>query len=46
VIINQNDLTALIDNVRSQVKQWRSSLGEHGELPTSMLVEPSGWDIH
>jgi hypothetical protein len=32
VVINQNDLTALIDNMRSLVKQWRGSIGEHGEL--------------
>ena len=32
VVINQNDLTILIDNMRSLVKQWRSSIGEHGEL--------------
>jgi hypothetical protein len=32
VVINQNDLTTLIDNMRSLAKQWRSSVGEHGEL--------------
>jgi hypothetical protein len=32
VVINQNDLATLIDNMRSLVKQWRSSVGEHGEL--------------
>jgi|ERR1039458_2307783 hypothetical protein len=32
VVINQNDLSTLIDNMRSLVKQWRSSIGEHGEL--------------
>jgi hypothetical protein len=32
VFINKNDLTSLIDNIRSLAKQWRSSLGEHGEL--------------
>jgi len=32
VVINQNDLATLIDNMRSLVNQWRSSLGEHGEL--------------
>ncbi len=32
VAINQNDLTALIDNMRSLIKEWRSSIGEHGEL--------------
>jgi len=31
-VINKNDLTSLIDNIRSLAKQWRSSLGEHGEL--------------
>ena len=32
VVINQNDLSTLIDNMRSLAKQWRSSIGEHGEL--------------
>jgi hypothetical protein len=32
IVINQNDLTTLIDNMRGLVKQWRSSIGEHGEL--------------
>jgi len=32
VIVNQNDLATLIDNMRSLAKQWRSSIGEHGEL--------------
>ncbi len=32
VVINKNDLTSLIDNIRSLAKQWRTSLGEHGEL--------------
>jgi hypothetical protein len=32
VVIKQNDLAALIDNMRSLVKQWRSSIGERGEL--------------
>ena len=32
IIINQNDLTSLIDNMRNLAKQWRSSIGEHGEL--------------
>ncbi|MGB8065483.1 MAG: hypothetical protein WCF26_26605 [Candidatus Sulfotelmatobacter sp.] len=32
VVINKNDLAALIDNMRSLVKQWRSSIGECGEL--------------
>jgi hypothetical protein len=32
VVINKSALTTLIDNMRSLVKQWRSSLGERGEL--------------
>ena len=32
VAINKNDLTTLIDNIRSLSKQWRSSIGERGEL--------------
>jgi hypothetical protein len=32
VVTDKNDLTALIENMRSLVKQWRSSIGEHGEL--------------
>ena len=32
ITINQNDLTSLIENMRSLVKQWRNSIGEHGEL--------------
>ena len=32
VVITKNDLTTLIYNMRSLVKQWRSSIGEHGEL--------------
>jgi len=32
IAVNKNDLTTLIDNMRSLVKQWRSSIGEHGEL--------------
>ncbi len=32
VVIDKNDLTTLIDNMRSLVKQWRSSIGERGEL--------------
>jgi len=32
IVINQNDLSTLIDNMRSLVKQWRRSIGEHGEL--------------
>ncbi len=32
IVINQNDLSTLIDNMRGLVKQWRSSIGEHGEL--------------
>ncbi len=32
VVIDKNDLSTLIDNMRSLVKQWRKSIGEHGEL--------------
>jgi hypothetical protein len=32
VVIDRNDLATLIDNMRSLAKQWRSSIGEHGEL--------------
>lgn len=32
IVINQNDLSTLIDNMRSLAKQWRSSIGERGEL--------------
>jgi len=32
IVINQNDLSTLIDNMRGLLKQWRSSIGEHGEL--------------
>ena len=32
VVIDKNNLTTLIDNMRSLVGQWRSSIGEHGEL--------------
>ena len=32
VVINKNDLVALIDNMRGLAKQWRSSIGERGEL--------------
>ena len=32
VVVNKNHLASLIGNMRSLVKQWRSSLGEHGEL--------------
>jgi hypothetical protein len=32
VAINKNDLATLIDNMRSLAKQWRSSIGERGEL--------------
>lgn len=32
IFINGSDLTLLIDNMRSLAKQWRSSIGEHGEL--------------
>lgn len=32
MLISESDLTSLIDNMRSLAKQWRSSIGEHGEL--------------
>ena len=32
VAINENDIAILIDNMRSLAKQWRSSIGERGEL--------------
>jgi hypothetical protein len=32
IAVNQNGLTTLLDNMRSLSKQWRSSIGEHGEL--------------
>ena len=32
IAVNRDDLTALIDNMRSLAKQWRSSIGKHGEL--------------
>jgi hypothetical protein len=32
VAVNGNDLVTLIDNMRSLSKQWRSSIGKHGEL--------------
>lgn len=32
VVINKNGLSTLIDNMRSLAKQWRNSIGEHGEL--------------
>jgi hypothetical protein len=32
IAVDRNDLTTLIDNMRSLVKQWRSSVGERGEL--------------
>jgi hypothetical protein len=32
VAINKNDLSTLIENMRTLVKQWRSSIGERGEL--------------
>ena len=32
IAVNWNDLIALIDNMRSLSKQWRSSVGRHGEL--------------
>jgi hypothetical protein len=32
IAVNKNDLIALIDNMQSLSKQWRSSIGRHGEL--------------
>jgi hypothetical protein len=32
VVINKNDLSTLIENIRSLARQWRSSIGKHGEL--------------
>ena len=32
VVIDKNNLTTLIHNMRSLVGQWRSSIGEDGEL--------------
>lgn len=32
LLIDKSDLTDLINNMRSLAKQWRSSIGEHGEL--------------
>ena len=32
VVVNQDNLTNLIDNMRNLAKEWRSSIGEHGEL--------------
>ena len=32
IAINKNDLIALIDNMQSLSKQWRNSVGKHGEL--------------
>ena len=32
VVVNKKDLSTLIDKMRSMVKQWRSSIGERGEL--------------
>ncbi|MGB7133180.1 MAG: hypothetical protein WBD59_20375 [Candidatus Sulfotelmatobacter sp.] len=30
--VNKSDLIALIDNMQSLSKQWRTSIGKHGEL--------------
>jgi len=32
IVINKDELTTLIDNMRSLAKQWRDSIAEHGEL--------------
>lgn len=32
IAVNKTDPIALIDNMQSSSKQWRSSIGKHGEL--------------
>jgi hypothetical protein len=32
IAVNRNDLITLIGNMRSLSKQWRRSIGKHGEL--------------
>jgi hypothetical protein len=32
ISVSRNDLLPLIDNMRSLSKQWRTSIGKHGEL--------------
>lgn len=32
VVIDTNEVAALLSNMRSLARQWRESLGEHGEL--------------
>jgi len=32
VTVNKDNLTALLGNMRTLVRQWRGSIGEHGEL--------------
>lgn len=32
IAVNKNDLIALIGNMRGLSKQWRRSIGKHGEL--------------
>lgn len=32
IAVDKNDLSTLIDNMRSLVKQWRNSIGARGEL--------------
>jgi hypothetical protein len=32
VLIDTNEVAALLSNMRSLARQWRESLGEHGEL--------------
>jgi len=32
IAVNMTDLIALIGNMQSLSKQWRSSVGKHGEL--------------
>ena len=32
IAVNKNDLITLMDNMQSLSKQWRNSIGRHGEL--------------
>ena len=32
IVVHRDDLIRLIDNMRSLPKQWRRSIGKHGEL--------------
>jgi len=40
VVIDKNDLTTLIDNMRSLVKQWRGSIGEQQRLLGLIIAMP------